>query len=314
MIYGVIGAGAVGGYYGGRLAAGGETVHFLARSNAQALRDHGLDVKSAHGDFHVKVKVHDRPETLPALDALIVAVKGTATDQILPLIHRLNSSPSVVVCLQNGLGNEEKLASVVGEERMIAGAAFICSEQVAPGVVEHTAAGGLRLGWFAANHMETDATPEALIEVWSRCGVPPSRRGDSVDPIGKRIKWSKLIWNVPFNGLSVYYGGVTTDAILADPERLDFASDLMREVVLAATADGVTLDEKLVDQNMAATAPMGAYRTSMMVDFIMGRPLEHESILEEPLRRGQAAGLCLPAMSTLCVGVKQRLAERTTGK
>jgi 2-dehydropantoate 2-reductase len=305
-VVGVIGAGAVGCYYGGRLARADIQVHFLAHSNHDALAVNGLTVRSIDGDFAIPVRVHRDVASLPRLDLALVALKGTSVAAIETLLPPLMNDRFAVACLMNGLGNEERIAALVGAERTIAGSAFICSEETAPGVVAHTAAGGLAFAPFSASPTPGLVTPEILAALFTGAGV-----SCRVEANPKTLKWSKLVWNVPFNGLSVHYGGMTTDLILSDPERTAFARALMEEVIAAGRADGAVLDDALIEKNLRATPPMGAYRTSMMVDFVKGRPIEFESILVEPWRRGRAANLELPAMTRLLDGVRRRLAMKT---
>jgi 2-dehydropantoate 2-reductase len=302
MKFAVLGTGAVGGYYGGRLVEGGEDVHFLCRSNFERLAREPLVVRSIAGDFTAPLRVYRSLGEMPKVDVAFVTVKSSSTSAVAARLSSILHDRSAVVCLQNGLGNEEALAEAVGADRVIAGTVFICSEEVAPGVIEHTASGGARLGVFGAPLRDGAPTPETIAAVFERCGVKCG-----VDASGRRIKWRKLVWNIPFNGLSVYYGGVTTDVILADPEKRAFAVKLMEETIAAAAADGAALAEGLVEEQLRATGPMGAYRTSMMVDYMAGRKIELETILEEPLRRGSAGGLALPAMEELVRGVREKV-------
>lgn len=289
MRFAVIGSGAVGSYYGGRLVLAGEDVHFLFRSDFDAVSRNGLTVRSCEGDFHIKVNAYHSAKDMPKADVILVALKGTQSALLAELLPPLLHDESVVICLQNGLGNEEHIAAIVPPERVIAGSAFICSEKIEPGVIEHTAAGALKIGWFLPH---PNPLPTVLAQKFERAGV---RCG--VDEIGRRIKWSKLVWNIPFNGLSVFYGGITADVIMND--HYDFALQLMKEVIIAAGEDGIALDSALIDSNMKATLKMGPYRTSMMVDLEKKRPLEIETIIGEPYRRGISHGKNLPAMKKL---------------
>ncbi len=302
MRFAVIGAGAVGGYYGGRLVAAGEDVHWLYNTEYDVVRERGVTVESCDGDFHFRPRAYRSAGEMPPCDLVVVALKSAATPILESILPSLMTPSSAVLCLQNGLGHEERIAAWTGEERVMAGSAFICSERTAPGVIRHTAAGRIRLGPFASRMAPGAPAPEAVAAAFARAGV----RCEAVAR-GVEIKWSKLVWNVPFSGLSIYYGGVTTEEILAVPERAEFARKLMHEVILAARSDRVELDPSLVETNLAATAGMGAYRTSMTLDFLAGRPIEVEAILVEPLRRGRRAGFDLPAFSELHRGVAARL-------
>jgi 2-dehydropantoate 2-reductase len=126
----------------------------------------------------------------------------------------------------------------------------------------------------------------------------------------EKSQWEKLVWNIPFNGLSVAEGGVTTDVLLGDPATEAEMRGLMTEVVTAANALGLELDERLIDSNIERTRPMGPYRTSSMIDFVAGREVEVIPIWEEPLRRATEAGVEMPRLTKLLGRIRQRLAER----
>lgn len=302
----VLGAGAVGGYYGGRLAQRGEDVHFLYRSELDAVRDHGLRIESVDGNWQGAVSAWGAVDEMPRCDVAILGFKSAQSDLLGGMLPRVLAPDGVAVCLMNGLGNEEICAAAVGEERVLAGAAFICAERGAPGVVHHFAAGGLAFApYFATGRERLRAVAEDLGERFRAAGVAVRRSDD-----GRKVKWNKLVWNVPFSGLSVYYGGVATDVLVADPGKAAFARALMAEVLDAARADGVELDPRSMEDNFRQTIGMGAYRPSMLVDFDKGRPTEHESIVGEPLRRAESAGIAVPRMRELYEGILRRVAGR----
>ncbi len=120
-------------------------------------------------------------------------------------------------------------------------------------------------------------------------------------------QWEKLIWNVPFNGLSVAEGGVTTDVLLASSETENEIRALMVEVVTAARALGLDLSDELIDFNIERTRPMGPYRTSSMIDFVEGREVEVGPIWREPLRRAKAAGVAMPHLEKLLRRIEERV-------
>ena len=126
----------------------------------------------------------------------------------------------------------------------------------------------------------------------------------------ERAQWEKLVWNIPFNGLSVAEGGVTTDVLLESPRTESEIRALMAEVIAAARAQGLDLSEDLIDHNINLTRPMGPYRTSSMIDFTESREVEVDSIWREPLRLAQAAGVAMPRLEALLGRIEQRLAGR----
>ena len=306
----ILGSGAVGGYYGGRLAQAGEDVRFLYRSEYDVVRREGLTIRSVDGNWHGPVRAFRDASEMGPCDAVLVCFKSAQSDLFPELVPPVLAPDGTVFCLMNGLGHEELLARTVGEERVAAGAAFICSERTEPGVVRHFGAGGLSFApYFDAGRARVESACERLRERFLRAGVPCSSPSD-----GLAVKWGKLVWNIPFSGLSIWAGGITTDRILADPALAAFARELMAEVLTAARACGVELDADAPERNMAQTGSMGAYRPSMLVDFLSGRPMEWEAIVAEPLRRGEAAGARLPRMRELLDGIRRREEEQAGGR
>lgn len=299
MRFAIVGAGAVGGYYGARLQAAGHEVHFLYHSEYQAVSRDGLRVKSPGGDLHLQVKAYRDTADIPCVDVVLVALKATQSELLSSMLPPLMREDTYVYCLQNGLGNEEIIASTVGETRVLAGAAFICSERGEPGEVIHYTEGRLAIGpYFEAGREAAWEMSQRLATVFKEAGVPCK-----ANPSGRSVKWGKLVWNVPFSGGSLYHGGVPVDRISGSQEREAFALSLMEEVLAAAALDGAEIDARLPGQNLSATRGMGAYKPSILVDFEKMRPMEIDCLFREPLRRGNAAGLALPAMTELLRGI-----------
>jgi 2-dehydropantoate 2-reductase len=130
-----------------------------------------------------------------------------------------------------------------------------------------------------------------------------------VRPNGREVKWGKLVWNIPYSGGALYYGGVPVDRIAGVPEREEFVKALMAEILIAAESDGARIDERLPGQNLQATRKMGAYKPSILVDFEKGRPMEVDCIFKEPLRRGLRAGHEMSQLRELVRGIELMLEE-----
>jgi 2-dehydropantoate 2-reductase len=299
----VVGSGAVGLYYGGRLAEAGGDVRFLARSDFAEMEKHGVRAESVDGNFHLPdARVFRCPEEIGPVDLVIVAWKATANGALASTLPPLLHEGTQVLTLQNGLGNCDAIAEIVGAGRVCGGLCFVCINRIAPGVIRHTAGGRLAVGEFSKG---VPHRAEGIAERFRKAKIPATAVPDLV-----AAQWEKLIWNVPFNGLSVAEGGVATDALLADPKIENEIRALMHEVVAAARAQGISLDEGLVEKNISRTRPMGAYRPSTMIDFTEGREIELGPIWEEPLRRAKQAGVAMPSMERLLERMKARLAER----
>jgi 2-dehydropantoate 2-reductase len=297
----VVGSGAVGLYFGGRLASAGEDVRFLIRSDFEAISRDGLKVASAHGDFELPhVQAYQTAAEIGQVDLVIVAWKATANDQLAAVLPPLLHSRTQVLTLQNGLGNCESLAEIVGPQRVLGGLCFICINRISPGRISHSAGGRMTIGEW-----RPDGSSRAveLEKRFKAAGI----QAVAVDDLEKS-QWEKLVWNIPFNGLSVAEGGVTTDVLLASRETEHELRALMAEVIAAARALGHDLSDDLIDFNIERTRPMGPYRTSSMIDFVEGREVEVAPIWEEPLRRATDAGVAMPHTADLLRRIRQRLA------
>ena len=290
----IVGAGAVGGYYGARLAQHGHSVHFLLRGDYDAVRRNGWTVHSRDGDFRIpadSVNVYDDPRRMPRADLVVVTLKSTSNDQFEPLIRPLVKEDAAILTLQNGLGNEDRLAELFGAARVLGGMAFVCINRTAPGVINHTDHGIIRIGEFTTTGATDRAKRIAAMFNASKvaCEVLDDLRFG---------RWQKLVWNIPFNGLGAALD-LTTDRLVGTGEGLRLVRQLMEEVRAAARADGVELSPDVVDSNINNTTSMGPYKSSMQVDRQQGRLMEVEAILGEPLRRAQRGGVRTPVLEAL---------------
>lgn len=288
----IVGAGAIGLYYGGKLAHFGRDVNFLLRSDYEAVRRRGLRIRSKTENIHVaKVNVSRSGDQIGPCDLVVVAVKATANADLPPLIAPLLGEQTMILTLQNGLGNEEFLADHFGAGRILGGICFICLNRVGPGVVERYDSAYLTIGEFG--RYPQPRTHDVGWE-FKRCGV--------VCRVTANLaleRWRKLVWNIPFNGLAVTAGALDTEKILADKALRERALELMDETIAIANACGHPLPTALALDQMKRTEAMGDFKPSTLIDYRAGRPLEIEAIWGEPLRRGQAAGIKAPQLEKL---------------
>lgn len=288
---GVIGAGAIGGYYGARLAAAGNEVHFLLHSDYEYVREHGLTVDSVRGDIFLPTpNVHADFRDMPRCDLVIVglkAVKNAILDEILP--HVL-APGGLVLTLQNGMGADDDIARIVGPDHVAGGLCFICSNKVGPGHVNHLDYGKITLGEYAPDFRSRGITPrlQALSDQFNAAGVETEALGDLV--LGR---WRKLMWNIPYNGMSVLMNA-TTDEMVHDPKLRPLFRRLMADVQAGAAAYGRTIPDAFADLMIELTDKMTPYATSMMLDFRAGREMEVEAIYGNPLRLAADRGVDLP--------------------
>lgn len=298
----IIGAGALGCYYGARLAKAGEDVHFLARSGRAALTARGLQVRTPAERITVrKIQVYGSSAEIGPCDLVIIATKATANEALKNILPPLLGPETVVLTLQNGLGVEEPMAEIVGADRVIGAICYIGCVRTAPGVVDCSFPGLMTIGKFGKPAGERT---HAVAALWRRAGV----KCNALDNLEAQ-RWHKLVWNVPFNGLAVV-AGTTTDVLLADEGMKTLARRIMEEVVEAAARFGHEIARSFVDLQFERTAQMGAYRPSSLIDFEEGRDLEIEEIWGEPVRRAKSVGAAVPRMEMLYWLIKQRVAAR----
>lgn len=287
----VVGAGAMGGFYGAKLARGGYDVHFLMRRDYQAVQRNGLTVHSWQGDFHLpKVNCYQDVRQMGEVDLVFIGLKTTANDHYEELVGPLMGPDTLALTVQNGLGNDDRLAELFGAPRVAGGLAFLCSNRGAPGVIEHLDYGHVHVGNY---QRRPDKKIRQFAQMLNDSGVECL----VVDDLAL-ARWEKLVWNIPFNGLSTILN-VTVDIIMADKELQERAWQLMKEVQSAAKACGSVIDDALLDKMIFYSRKMKPYMTSMQLDAQAGRPLEVDSIVAEPLRRGGAVGVPMPEMERL---------------
>lgn len=289
----IVGAGAVGGYYGARLAQHGHTVHFLLRSDYETVRTNGWVIRSCDGDFVLRpdqIHVHNTPATMPKADLVIITLKATANDQYQPLIAPLIKDDTLLLTLQNGLGNEQRLADLFGAHRVLGGLAFVCINRIAPGQIAHTDHGQIQIGEFQGPPTQRTLT---IAKMFNAVGV----RTKVLDSL-LYGRWEKLLWNIPFNGLGAAMD-LPTDALIGNEAGLALVRSIMEEVCAIAAALGVQFPPDIIDQKIDHTRTMGSYRSSMQIDRQAGRPLEVEAILGQPVSVAQSLGIQVPRMEML---------------
>lgn len=287
----VVGAGSIGLFYGGHLAHGGQETHFLMRSGYELAKAHGINISSeSEGRILLpKIHAHQTPESIGACDLVIIALKTTSNDALPALIPPLLNEHTRLLTLQNGLGNEDFLAQRWGAERVLGGLCFVCLTRENPVTVEHFGHGAISLGEFVRGSSETAGQVAGMFRA---CGVNAKAVGDLL-----LERWRKLVWNIPFNGLSVARGGITVDHILE--RHLPEVHELMREVLAIAAAEDCEIESDFMEVQIERTRLMGPYQPSTLVDWKAGSPLEIEPMWGTPLLRAAASGVSTPALKAL---------------
>ena len=305
----IVGSGAIGSYFGGCLAHSGADVNFLMRGDLAHVRKNGLSVKRGNDPAFVVggEKCFATTAEIGPCDLVIVAIKSTDNHSLAELVPPLLKDGTVVLCLQNGLGNLEYMGKLFGDGRIVGGIVFMGVNRVSPGCIENYNGDGGRLT-VGEPRATVSGRVDKLCALMSRAGIINKASNDF-----QRELWQKLVWNVPFNGLSIAVDGATTDIVMNTPRLAKLARELMDEIQAGARAVGIDIPDSFLDKQFGYTIELGAYKPSSMLDFVSGRPVEVETIWGEPYRRGTAAGAQMPRLGMLYALIDSLVARRHVG-
>jgi len=289
--YGIIGTGALGGFYGGMLAKAGQDVHFLFRSDFEHVQKHGLRVDSIMGNFHIQqIQAYKQSTDMPECDVVLVCLKTTGNRHLPEMLRPIIHPGTVVILLQNGLGLEEDLSEQLPEAMFAGGLAFICSNKIGPGHINHLDYGKLNI---ASYNVADPLVLSQVVSDFQQAGIHADLLPDL-----KFARWQKLVWNIPFNGMTVVLN-TTTDRIMANENIRELSKELMLEVIRGANACGVSLKESLAQQMIDMTIKMKPYAPSMKLDYDHRRPMEIEYIYSKPIETARKAGFEMHKISML---------------
>jgi 2-dehydropantoate 2-reductase len=321
----IVGAGAIGGYIGARLAkAGADVVLFARGPHLKAMRERGLRVVSPDGDFEVKPETAGDLAAIGQADVIVLGVKAHALTALAPQLAPLMGPESVVVSTQNGIpwwyfqgvGGEldglrlERvdpggvIAAAIDPRRVVGSLAYFSADVPEPGVIHHTEGNRISFGEPDGSRSERcRAIASILITAGFRC------------PISTRFRheiWVKLMGNVAFNPISALTGG-TLEELARHPD----VSKVVRELMQETEAVAARLDIELpisIDQRMAGAEKVGAHKTSMLQDLEAGRPMEIDAVVGAVLELGERLGVPMPAARAVygCVKLLDELKRRKT--
>jgi 2-dehydropantoate 2-reductase len=295
--YAIIGTGAVGGYYGAALHHKGHDVHFLLNRDFDHVQRSGLKVEAKTGDLSIpRPNAYRNATDLPACDVVMVCLKTTHNDLLKTILPAAVADGATIVMMQNGLEIEQLAAAAAPEAgAILGGLAFLCSNKLGPGHIQQLDYGQVRLSEYRADDSVaglTDAVQQVGADL-EAANIPIVLEEDLT-----LARWKKLIWNVPYNGLSVVMG-TTTDRLMADPATRELCEALMLEVVAGAAGVGRTIERSFVDQMLEHTEKMVAYKPSMLLDYEGRRPMELEAIYLNTINAARRAGVDLSRIRTL---------------
>lgn len=289
----VIGAGAVGAFYAGKLSQAGGKIYALCRSDYEIVRAKGFEIKSPLGDFNYKPtqtinRITDCDEEF---DYIIVATKVLPDLDVSELIKKVIKPKTAIVLLQNGIHIEERIATNFPQNEIISGIAFIGVSKLKGGTILHQEYGNLILGNFP-NGISSKTT--TLAELWRKSGI-----ATEISEQILRERWKKLVWNAAFNPISVLSGGLNTKQILENTNCYQLAINVMKEVSMLAMLDNCKLPDDVIENNIESTKKMKPYKTSMLLDFESKRKMEIEAILGNAISFAKNKNIATPYLSTL---------------
>ncbi len=265
----VMGAGAVGGYFGAKLAAASHDVVFIARGkHLAALRRDGLRVNSPDAVLHIDNMLFTGDITQAGgADLILFCVKSYDTAGAIEVLRPIVGENTVILSLQNGVDNPDKIARHFGDHRTLAGAVYVGAQVIAPGVIEHSSGGRIIFGTRSG----ADSQARSIAQAFAVAAIPGEISADIQTAL-----WRKLLWNAPFCAISSLTRAAVND-IVESESLTKLATDCMEEVRQAAKTRNVDLPTQLFSEIFEFSKTLGAFKPSMLQDLEAGKPLEFEA-------------------------------------
>jgi 2-dehydropantoate 2-reductase len=296
MHFAIVGSGAVGGYYGARLARAGQTVTFLARgAHLEAIRARGLAIRSSLGDFTIQAPATDDPRDVGPVDVIVLAVKAYDNGSALPMLPPMVGPRSVVLTLQNGVDSVDQVASVVSRDAVVGGATYIATAVAAPGVIEQT---GVHRRVVFGEVFDPPAAVSARVARIHEALIEADIQSETV-PDARVPLWSKFIYLAAFAGFTGA-ARLPIGPLWALPGFPDLFLRASGEIEAVARAEGVHVPAAVKDdiRKYIESIPPTT-RSSLLIDLQQGKRIEIEALPGSVVRRGRAAGVPTPIMEAL---------------
>jgi 2-dehydropantoate 2-reductase len=288
----VMGAGAVGAYFGARLRAAGEDVVLCARGeHLRMIREHGLDIASIRGNLKIEVSATDTPRDFAPYDLILFCVKAYDTNAAARAIERCLKPGGAILTIQNGVENEANLAAIFGRDAVMGGNARVGVEILAPGKIAHLSTGQIDFGELDGRESER---AKAIAAVFQRAGILGQLSADIMT-----LRWDKLVWNGALNTVATLTRRRVGE-ILDDPESMKLLRTLMKEIVDVARAEGAQISDDRIDAYIAHSQKnLRALKTSTQQDLEHGKALEYEALSGAVVRAARRHGISVPANETV---------------
>lgn len=300
----IVGAGAVGGYFGAVLKQAGLDVTFLLREKTyEKVSTDGLEIRSPAGDFTVQPKVIQSASECTSADLIILTVKCYDLSEALKPLRPLINKGSLLLTLQNGITAEEEILRTYPKASLLAGVAIITAKRLSPGIINHSQNGSILLGELSG---EKSSRAKTLQELLSHAGISCFLKSRM-----RQAKWEKLCWNATFNPLSVILNHPVS-LILDSEHLLRIVRSGIQEIIHVAEAEGISLHPEIIEKMISVTGPLRHDYTSMYEDYRNGSATEIEALNGEVIRRGKKHGIATPTHAMLYRLIKGLELKRRT--
>lgn len=293
----VMGSGAVGGYFGAKLAAAGHEVAFIARGkHLAALQARGLKVISSNGDLNIRqAQFSAGAQEVGKVELILFCVKSYDTETAAEAIKPMVSDKTTILSLQNGIDNPAKLVRKYGADRILPAVVYVGAQVSAPGVITHSNGGSIIFGQM--DGAVGDAA-QALGQTLTAAGIPCEASSE----IGK-VQWTKLLWNAPFCAISCL-ARANTKQIVESESLTQLALDCMTEVQAAARTQAVDLARQVFNSTIEFSKTLADFKPSMLQDLEANKPLEFEAFNGIVVKLLEATGRPAPINKTFYAALK----------
>ncbi|MBN2421661.1 2-dehydropantoate 2-reductase [Candidatus Woesearchaeota archaeon] len=287
----IMGAGAVGSYYGALLIRAGFDVILIARGkHLEAMKKNGLSIKSFKGDFRVDVNATDNPEEISPVDFILFTVKSydteTAISQIKPIIHE----NTLVMSLQNGIDNDEKIEKVVGKGKLIPALTKIGVSIPEPGIINHSAKGIII---FNESNGEKTKRIKQIEDIFKKANIEYNIPKDIL-----LEKWKKFLWNSSFNVITAITKKTLTELLNSEMSN-ELINRSMKEVIAIAQKKNILLGHEIIQTQIDFSRQLGNFKTSMLQDIEKGKRIESWALSGIISKLGKELGIDTPVNETL---------------
>jgi 2-dehydropantoate 2-reductase len=298
----IVGTGSIGGTLGTLLKHRGNDVHMLVRSDYDVLKNDGMTIDFCDRETLVQkdLNIYRSSEEIGAVDLVIIALKTTANSVIPKVLPPLLHEKTIILTLQNGLGNMEFIQNAFPEHHICGGICYIGATRERSGYIRIFTP---HIGTVLVGEQKGAAgdSMQLLAKWFQECGL----KSKAVDNLQETL-WRKLLWNIPFNGVAIEAGGVPTSTLLANPDLRNRLKVLMQEIQAAARPYGFYFSDEEIERQFPFTEGLGDYRPSTLMDFLKGVPIELDSMFKVPLRLGKAKGVFMPTLEKLTETLEEK--------